>query len=404
MSQKIRLLVVQEQFRFYRVPLLSRISEERDIDLTVVHGTNPPNRGEAGLNIANGPMLFRVVKGRIPAVTWQDRQALWFGLALRLVRSEPFDVVVHDYFCRFLSIWPMQSFQRRHNRGFILWGIGFHLPPTWFTDRMRLWMVSRSDAVILYGPREHKRYVSMGVPESKLFVAQNTIDIEGVEAGISAATKLKQRSIRERVGNFEGPILLHVGRLAKAKRLDLLVESLPFLRKRWPYVKLLLIGDGPERKVLAALAQKLGVAEAIYFAGSITDTVELAPWVLASDLVVAPAQIGLQAPMAHAYGKALVVSDDPLASVSGPEYRAFVPGKTGLTYRHLDRDDLVRAISELLANPDKLAKMGRSAFRYVREDMPTDWQTTGFLDAIRSVARRHSAAEYHASGQTDSMP
>jgi glycosyltransferase involved in cell wall biosynthesis len=390
----IRLLIAQEHFRFYRAPLLRRISEDPDVELTVIHGTNAPvNKGEVGLTVLNTEMPFRVIKKPIPAITLGDRQALWFGSALRLIREEVFDIVIHDYFCRFLSIWPMQSFQRRHKRGFILWGIGFHLHPSWLTDNVRLAMVARSDALILYGPTERDRYLSLGVPEEKLFVARNTVDIDGIDAGIAAATEDRQAEIKKRLGVSQGPLLLHSGRLAPVKRLDLLLKSLQLLLKRWPGLKLVLIGEGPERAALTALARSLGVDNAVHFAGAITDPVDLAPYVLASDLVVAPAQIGLQAPMALAYGKPLVVSDDPSASGSGPEYQVFVPGKTGLSYSHLDLDDLPRAVGELLSDPARREEMGRYGFRRVREEMASDGQVDGFLQAIRAVhARRDWSA------------
>lgn len=386
---RIKVLLVQEHFRFYRAPLLCRLSEQPDIDLTVIHGTNSPvNRGEVGLHTAEAPMPFRVTKKPIPAVTLRDRQLLWFGSAVRLVRQEAFDVVIHDYFCRFLSIWPMQSIQRRQRRAFILWGIGFHLHPTWLTDKVRLSLVNRSDAVILYGPKERDRYRDLGVPENKLFLARNTVDIDGVDAGIAASTQERQLEIRKQLVALDGPVLLHSGRLAAVKRLDLLLKAVHILIKRWPGLKVVLIGEGPERESLAELAKKLGIDEAVHFTGSVTNPIELAPYILASDLIVAPSQIGLQAPMALAYGKPLVVSNDRSASESGPEYEAFVPGKTGLSYRHLDLNDLVRAIDELLCDPARREEMGRYGFRHVREEMATNGQIEGFLTAIRSVHAR----------------
>ena len=48
---------------------------------------------------------------------------------------------------------------------------------------------------------------------------------------------------------------MHVGRLAKNKRLDLAIGALPNLRKRYPDIRLVLIGEGPELEPLKTLAR-----------------------------------------------------------------------------------------------------------------------------------------------------
>jgi glycosyltransferase involved in cell wall biosynthesis len=397
-TNPIRVLIVQQINRAYRVPLLKRLSECSDIELTMVYGTSTPvQAGDIGISIFKEPLPFRTIcgpisgirfKGRaVSGVHFRRREILWFGLALQTIKQEYFDVVICDYYARLLSIWPMIAIQHRRKAKFILWGIGFHQIPTPWLDKIRIRMVNWTDALLLYSEKESNRYQEMGVPKEKCFVAQNTVDIEGIDAGIAAATHTDVQACREQLGADKGPILMHAGRLAANKRLDFLIQSLSILRQDWPEIKLVLIGEGPEHKNLSDLANELSISDSVHFLGAITDHKRLAPWILASDLFVAPAQIGLMAPMCLAYGKTLVISD--VLKHHGPEVQAFIPERTGLTYKHGDAQDLTEKISHLLADPGKRKKFAEAGSAYVRDVMGPERMLDAFLDAIHYVTGRH---------------
>ena len=385
----IRVLIVQQINRAYRVPLLTKLASQPDIELTMVHGTSPPvQAGDIGISIAEEPMPFRTISGPISGVRCRGREVLWFGLALKTMQQEHFDVVICDYYLRLLSIWRMQSLQHNRNNGFILWGIGFHQYPTPLLDKIRLQMIKRTDALLLYSERESRRYQEIGVPKDKCFVAENTVDIEGIQAGIAATPGEKIQSCRKQVNAEKGPLLMHVGRLAENKRLDLLLQILPGLQKKWPDIQLALIGEGPEMEGLQQLADKLSVAESVHFLGPITDHKILAPWILSCDLVVAPGQIGLQAPMSLVYGKTLVISDDP--RLHGPEVKAFVPGQTGLDYTYENIDDLEKKVDSLLSDPERCAEFAQAGRDRVEKLMGTEQMMDGFMAAIRHVHEKCS--------------
>jgi len=388
-TKPIRVLVVQQINRAYRVPLLKRLSEQPDITLTMIHGTNPPiQAGDVGISIATGPLPFRTISGSISGIRLNGREVLWFGLALKMIRREFFDVVIADHYTRLLSIWPMQFIQHQRNAGFILWGIGFHQHPTPWLDKIRSLMVKRTDALLLYSEKESKRYQEMGVPKEKCFVIQNTVDIEGIDAGVAMATDARIQECRQEVGSGKGPLLMHIGRLAKNKRLDLLLRAMPKLQKKWPKIQLVLIGEGPELKTLQKLAHELSISWIVHFLGPITDHKLLAPWVLASDLIVAPAQIGLLAPMSLAYGKTLVISDVP--EHHGPEVQAFIPGQTGLDYRYENLDDLFYTVDMLLADPEQRNKFAQIGRERVTKLMGPERMLEGFIAAIRYVHEKYS--------------
>jgi len=383
----IRVLIIQQINRAYRVPLLEKLSENNSIELTSVYGIDPPvQAGDTGISVATGSMPFKTISGPVSGIRFKGRELLWFGFALKIIRQEYFDVVICDHYTRLLSIWVMQSIQHRRNANFILWGIGFHQHPTAFLDKIRKLMVKRTDALLLYSEKESRRYQKMGVPREKCFVTQNTVDIEGIDAAVAATKQMDILACQKKIDVKEGPVIMHVGRLAGNKRLDLLLRTIPNLRKKRPDIKLVLIGEGPEQENLKNCATELFISDAVHFLGPITDHKRLAPWVLASDLFVAPAQIGLMAPMCTIYGKTLIISNE--AEQHGPEVQAFIPGKTGLNYKFGDTQDLTRVISFLLDHPEKCKQFSAAGSTQVREMMGPEQMLDSFLAAIRYVTNR----------------
>lgn len=65
-------------------------------------------------------------------------------------------------------------------------------------------------------------------------------------------------------------VILHVGRLAYEKRIELLFQALRLLRQSRPRARLLLVGDGPARPFLEEQARTLGVADRVTFAGRVS--------------------------------------------------------------------------------------------------------------------------------------
>ena len=66
-------------------------------------------------------------------------------------------------------------------------------------------------------------------------------------------------------------IVLYVGRIAKEKSIDFLINNFNSVLKRIPKAKMIIVGDGPDIKDLIDLAKKEGLENKIIFAGK-------APW------------------------------------------------------------------------------------------------------------------------------
>jgi glycosyltransferase involved in cell wall biosynthesis len=66
-----------------------------------------------------------------------------------------------------------------------------------------------------------------------------------------------------------GPLCLTVGRLAREKNLPLLLAAFARIRRQLPAARLALVGEGDERSSLEAECRRLGLAQAVRFAGAV---------------------------------------------------------------------------------------------------------------------------------------
>lgn len=74
--------------------------------------------------------------------------------------------------------------------------------------------------------------------------------------------------VKHGVGDL--PLFVYIGRLAKEKSIDIVIESFKVLIDRGVQAQLLIVGDGPSRSDLEQLAHSCGISNNVIFAGSAT--------------------------------------------------------------------------------------------------------------------------------------
>jgi glycosyltransferase involved in cell wall biosynthesis len=103
-----------------------------------------------------------------------------------------------------------------------------------------------------------------GLPESKLAVIPNGLDLTRFDAAARAAlTAAPPAPDRE--------IMLFVGRLHRQKGLDWLLPRCPEIFRQLPDYDLVIVGEGPQSRELHALSTALGVDSRVHFAGQRND-------------------------------------------------------------------------------------------------------------------------------------
>ncbi len=131
-----------------------------------------------------------------------------------------------------------------------------------------------ADKIITVSAGLRDAVIALGIPADKITVLRNGVDLDGYRP-------VKDRAAARAALGLNGPTLLSVGHLIDRKGHDLVIEALAEL----PGWRLLIVGSGPERVALEALARRLGVENRVRLVGEVPHT-ELPRYYTAADMLV----------------------------------------------------------------------------------------------------------------------
>jgi glycosyltransferase involved in cell wall biosynthesis len=177
-------------------------------------------------------------------------------------------------------------------------------------------------------------------------------------------------------------VLLCVGRLAPQKGVDVAVRALAQIRESEPRAVLVVLGEGPERTRLEAMA-----GEGVFLPGRVGD---VATWYRRAELIVHPARwegFGLALLEAMLAGRPLV------ATRAGAAPEIVVDGETGLLVPPDDPNALAEAVTSALAHPIRAATLGQAGLARAQSEF-----------SVAKMAERTAAVYADVSGRLRARP
>ena len=216
-------------------------------------------------------------------------------------------------------------------------------------------LFARAAAVTANSRFTRDRLVALGCPPSRIELLPEGLDLD--EFRFTERSAPPSGSVR----------LLSVGRLVELKGHEYVLRALARVRERHPDVRLDIVGDGPLRDELEALAAGLGVAGAVQLHGALASE-EVAALMAEAHLFVmasvAPAAgdregQGLVLQEAQASGLPVVVTDH------GPLPEGVVVGGSALLAPERDPGALADRIMWLIEHPAEWPAMGRAGRAHV---------------------------------------
>jgi glycosyltransferase involved in cell wall biosynthesis len=245
---------------------------------------------------------------------------------------------------------------------FYLWAFGL--------NQMRKRIYGMVDATMIYSSHGFEVQESFGIPRERIFLTYNSPDTETI-----ARTRVKL--IEEGLVVTHPKRILHLGRLVKWKRVDLLIEAVSDLAARHEGIEMCIIGSGPEEQSLKELAQRKAPPGVVRFLGSIYDPEELGREIIASGIYVLAGMGGLSINEVMAYGKPVICS-----RCDGTERDLVTDGFNGYFFREGDAEDLASKIELLLNDPVKADLMGKNALKVIGEKINLQTVTGRFMDCF----------------------
>jgi len=112
----------------------------------------------------------------------------------------------------------------------------------------------------------YQRYRDLGVAPHRLQYVPNGVDLERQRPPCRA----RVTALRAALGLTGRPAIVYLGVMsAVAHGVRLLLDTVALLRPRLPEVRLLMVGDGDDRPALMEHAARLGLADAVVWAGRV---------------------------------------------------------------------------------------------------------------------------------------
>ena len=212
-------------------------------------------------------------------------------------------------------------------------------------------------------PRLNAAEQRLKATASQVNVAEQRLKDTQSQSDDSPATALRFTSRSAAINRSEAAFTLGVvSRLEHIKGMDLVIPAFAEVRRRFPDVRLLVVGDGSLRGSMEQQAQELGCADAVTWAGRQPQE-SLPQYYGEMDIVLMPSRsegFGLTAIEAMACGCVVVASD-----VGGlPEVVS--DGVCGLLHRTEDVHDMAAKICSLIASPEHCRTMQKNALQHVQ--------------------------------------
>jgi glycosyltransferase involved in cell wall biosynthesis len=191
-----------------------------------------------------------------------------------------------------------------------------------------------------------------------------------------------RRAARAALGlESAAPIVGIVATLRSWKGHRYLLQALATMQRS--DVRLIVVGDGPQRAALEALAAQLGIAERVQFAGNQPD---VAPWMQSFDVFCLPsyANEGVPQALMQAMACGLAVVTTPVGSIA----EIVTPGETGVIVAPEDATALRDAIVALLDDAPRRNALGTNAAQVASERFGEARMVDAMLDVFHQAARR----------------
>jgi glycosyltransferase involved in cell wall biosynthesis len=174
--------------------------------------------------------------------------------------------------------------------------------------------------------------------------------------------------------------VIYVGRLVRGKNVDDLLNAFSKLDSD---TELYIVGWGPERRNLEVLAQKLGIERRVTFTGFVSER-EKIKLLKSADLLALPSSL-------ESFGIVIVeawASRTPVVVSNTPVLRALVKdGKTGLTFRLRDVEDLARKLEQALDGKLR-RKITNTCYALVRKKFTWDKVAEKVENTFRSCVNK----------------
>jgi glycosyltransferase involved in cell wall biosynthesis len=233
--------------------------------------------------------------------------------------------------------------------------------------------------VIALSGVEADQYRSVGVPEERIEVIPNGIDLS------EYADLPPKGSFKKKIGiDNDKKMILYLGRIHKTKGIDFLVRAYACLLKSMKDNNAVLVVAGSDDGYLAEakrLAASLKIADKVVFTGMLSEKEKVGAYVDSSIVVnVEPRNVFGLVPL-----EAAACSTPVIVSKSNAVSDIIDRGRFGFSVNYGDINELARIMGKMLDNEVLLREMGQNGRWFVSKNFSWNRIITSFEKVYKEV-------------------
>lgn len=210
------------------------------------------------------------------------------------------------------------------------------------------------DRIIFYTEKSCLDMVTLGyIKKEKAFWANNTINSDEIENNYTFSYPNKSQ-----------PTILFIGRLIANKKLTILIDYYKQLKVKNKNLKLVVIGDGPERNIIE---EAMSEDNSIQWTGALIEEKDIAPHMVNANMVFIPGHSGLSVNHAFLYGRPYFTI---ASKTHAPEIEYLIDGVNGYMLG-TDTSKNISLMSNFLQSIDK--RNYDNAYQTGKELSVTSW-------------------------------
>lgn len=325
------------------------------------------------------PEIIREEKPAILVIGWPYFLQFFFQPSLRralkesrtkfVIREIPFQVPPYG---KVLSYFKQQHFfdedMKPVNNGL------FFPVRQWVIMQARRYCYKRAHGALTYASLGKELLPTYGIASDKVFVTRNSNNTD-------VMFRLREQLSKEGSSIEKSDHrVIHVGRLVKWKRTDLLIDAFSQIVPTFPDAELVIVGDGPELGNLKRQATNLGIQEQVRFTGALYDNKAMASYLSASAVYVLAGMGGLSINDAMTFGLPVICS-----VCDGTERDLVTHGRNGLFFEEGNENDLAEKLYRLLEDPSLASRMGEESWRIIRDEVNLDTVADRYINAYKHI-------------------
>ena len=269
-------------------------------------------------------------------------------IAARFFKKKFFIRIVGDYawqsaVLKKKTVLLIDDFQSSEKKGWI---------------KILFWLQSlicrKADAVVVPSEYISRLAQGWGVPKEKIQVIYNGSDFKPLE--------LQKEEARKKVG-VAGNIILSYGRLVPWKGLRMLVKIMPKLLEFNQFFRLVIVGEGPELKILQTIVKNMGLEKKVYLIGK-QNKEQLAVYLAAADVFVL--NTGYEG-FSYEILEAMLAGVPVVTTSAGGNREIIQQGENGFMVKHNDEFNLIEAIKTVWQTPElqkRFIENGKETAKY----------------------------------------